>query len=234
MYSKGSGVGSTVDFIQIVYAEEQKEQLYPFAKSYFSVGLTPFFENSIIAGLVPVLDAEFIGVASWRLRFKRTQAYVPSILANNLDLTEEKIINADADVLILTPHRPNHQPLHMAAHWHGQPWVDAFHVFKGFLSSVGIKVPDELTHTIYENHFIARKEIYHEYVQRVLIPACLFVLSDPVFMAPSGYVNKKRDPVEIQRVQRLLKMNDWPILPFILERLFSLYIQDKGFKVVPC
>lgn len=224
----------SLDFIQIIYAEEQKAQLYPFAKAYYSIGLTPFFENSLIAGIVPTLQADFIGVASWRLRFKRTQSYVPIILQNNLDLTEEKILSQDADVLILTPHRQNHQPLLMAANWHGQAWVDAFHVFKRFLLGIGITVPNELTHTIYENHFIARREIYHSYVNDCLIPACHFVLSDPVFMVPSGYTFKKRDPVEIERVKKLLGMDDWPILPFILERLFSIYIEGKGLKVMPC
>lgn len=234
MYSKGTGVGSTIDFIQILYAEEQRKELYPFAKPYYSVGLTPYFENGIIAGIVPVLRSDFIGVASWRLAKKRNDGYAPVILKNDLTLTEEKILNADADVCILTPNRINHQPLAMAANWHGQAWVDAFHVFKGFLHSVGIEVPNELTHTIYENHFIARREIYHDYVKNILIPACSFVVDNPVFMVPSGYVYKKRDAKEIQRVQKLLNMKDWPILPFILERLFSIYIQDKGFKVVPC
>jgi hypothetical protein len=223
----------SLDFIQIIYNEEHKKELYPFSVAYASVGLTTFFENSIIAGVVPLLQSDFIGVTSWRLRFKRGQGYAP-IIIKDLDLTEEKIISQDADVCILTPSRQSHQPLFMAAQWHGQAWVDAFHVFKGFLSDIGITVPNELTNTIYENHFVARKEIYHSYVKDVLIPACHFMDSQPIFMAPSGYIHKKRDPKEIKRVQDMLRMPDWPIAPFILERLFSIYIEGKGLKIVPC
>jgi len=223
----------SLSFVQIIYSEEHKKEVYPFAVPYYSVGITPLFENSIIAGIVPTLQSDFIGVASWRLKFKRTGGYCPIIL-KDLSLIPEKVFQTDADVCILTPSRQAHQPLHMAAQWHGQAWVDAFHVFKGFLSDIGITCPNELTNTIYENHFIARREIYHDYVKRVLIPACHFVLSDPVFMAPSGYILKKRDPVEIKRVQNLLRMDDWPIAPFILERLFSIYIEGKGLKIVPC
>ena len=222
-----------LDFVQIVYKEEHKKELYPFAKAYYSVGITPLFENGIIAGLVPLLQEEYIGVASWRLKAKRTGGYCPIIL-KDISLTEEKVLNSDADVCILTPSRPVHKPLFMAAQWHGQAWVDAFHVFKGFLHSVGITCPDELTNTIYENHFIARREIYHDYVQRVLIPSCHFVLSDDIFMVPSGYNSKKRDEQEKARVHKLLRMTDWPIAPFILERLFSIYVEGKNFKIIPC
>ena len=225
-------MAAKVDFIQILYNESQRAELYPIARPYFSVGLTPYFENAIIAGVVPTLQAEHIGVASWRLRFKRTQSHVP-IITGGADITEERIVEKDADVCILTPHRPNHKPLAMASNWHGKAWDNAFGIFKGFIRSQGIKIPDELTYTIYENHFIARREIYHAYVRDCLIPACDFVSRDDVFYAPSGYNNKKRDEVEKKRVHRLLGSDDWPIMPFILERLFSIYIQDKRYKVEP-
>jgi len=233
VFTKVTGVDSSLDFIQIIYNEEHKKELYPFSRCYHSVGITPFFENTIISGVAPILRADYIGICSWRLRFKRGQGYAPIIL-KDLDLTEEKIVSQDADVCILTPSRQSHQPLFMAAQWHGQAWVDAFHVFKGFLSDIGITVPNELTNTIYENHFVARKEIYHDYVNRVLIPACKFMNENDIFMTPSGYIHKKRDPKEIARVQKMLRMTDWPIAPFILERLFSIYIEGKGLKIVPC
>lgn len=221
-----------IDFIQILYDQEQRKELYPFAKPYFSVGLTPYFENAIIAGVVPSSTAEYISVASWRLRKKRGDAAHYLGGYGKDELTLEKIQSAmPFDVAILTPHSPAHKPLAMAAHWHGKAWVDAFNAFKPFLSRFGA-IPDELTYAIYENHFIARKEIYHAYVRDYLIPAIDYIGNDPVYFADSGYLPKKRDNEEIKRVQGLLGRSDWPILPFLLERLFSFYINDKNYNVI--
>lgn len=224
----------TLDFIQILYAEEQRAELYPFARPYFSCGLTPYFENAIISGIVPTLQADLISVCSWRLRKKRGDAthYLGGVGKDAL--TEAQILEAfyhGADVAVLTPHSPSHQPLAMAANWHGQAWTDAYNAFKPFLSE-RMKVPQELKYSIYENHFIARREIYQDYVSSYLLPAISFMDQREVFFQDAGYVSKKKDSEEIQRVQRLLKAKDWPIAPFILERLFSFYIQDKGLKVI--
>jgi len=222
----------TIDFIQILYDESQRAELYPFARPYYSCGLTPYFENAIISGIVPCLQADYISVCSWRLRKKRAGAahYLGGF--NKDEFTIEKIQAAmPFDVAILTPHSAAHKPLAMAPNWHGKAWVDAFNAFKPFLAQFG-KVPDELNYAIYENHFIARREIYHEYVSTYLLPAIRFIGDNPVFYVDSLYLPKKKDQAEIQRVQKLLKANDWPILPFLLERLFSFYINDKGFNVI--
>jgi hypothetical protein len=52
----------SLDFYQILYKEEQRSELYDFAKPYFSVGLTPYFENAIISGNVPTSNAYYISV----------------------------------------------------------------------------------------------------------------------------------------------------------------------------
>jgi hypothetical protein len=222
-------MAATIDFIQIYYKQEHKEYLYDFAKPYFSAGLTPYFENAIIAGVVPTCEADYISVCSWRLKKKRGDSihYLGGFGTDQL--TMDKIQAAmPFDVAILTPRSPNHQVLSMAANWHGHAWADAFKELKPFFG----KIPDELTYAIYENHFIARKEIYHDYVKSFLIPAIELIGDNPVFFADSGYLQKKKDYEEIARVQKLLGRKDWPILPFILERLFSFYINDKGFNVI--
>lgn len=225
-------MATTLDFFQILYHESQREQLYPFAKPYFSCGLTPYFENAVIAGLVPTSTADLISVCSWRLAQKRgNHVYQLGGLGTD-SLTEEKIFSNEFDVAILTPHAPNHQPLAIAQNWHGKAWVDAFNAFRPFLKQNLGRVPAELNYAIYENHFIAKGDIYRSYVTSCLIPAIEFIGDNPVFYADSLYLPKKKDQNEIQRVQKLLGRTDWPILPFILERLFSFYINDKGLKVI--
>lgn len=221
----------TLDFTQIYYDESQREHLYDFAKPYFNAGLTPYFENDIIRNVVPLSSSDYVAVCSWRLRKKRgDNVHWLGGIGKDV-LTKEKILQMDADVAILTPHSPSHQPLVMAANWHGKAWVDAYNAFKPFLRQFG-KVPDELKYSIYENHFIAKGEIYRSYVAEYLLPAIEFIAEKEVFFTDSGYVQKKRDQVEIARVQRLLGRKDWPLAPFLLERLFSFYINDRGYKII--
>lgn len=229
----------TLDFFQIYYDDSQKDSIYPFATPYKNETITDYFESSVIAHLVPDSQADLISVCSWRLKQKRGDCYrLP-----DKTLTKEKILNENFDVAILTPRHPNHKPLLMASEWHrifnengnviATPWDDAFSVFKKFLKSdLGITVPDELTITIYENHFIARGDIYRDYVRHVLEPAINFCKGKDVFFSDAGYIYKKRNPQEVKSYQEKSGRKDWPIAPFILERLFSIYCEGKGFKII--
>lgn len=229
-----------LDFYQIVYESEHIQECYPFAKVYCNPTLTDFFENSVIAHLVPKCQAEHIAVCSWRLKRKRLDGWTPLLCGfagQADDLTEEKIMRLDADIMVLTPRTPRHQMLANAAKWHGGPqhnyaWDNAIAELKKF-----IRVPEEVKTAIYENHFVARKQIYHEYVTDCLLPCMDFMRGLPVFYEDSGYAEKKgRDPQggqkAVERYRKETGRNDWPIAPFILERLFSIWINDKQFKIV--
>jgi hypothetical protein len=232
VYNQSKRMDREIDLYQIFYNEDQRSELYDFAKPVFSVGLTPYFENQFIAALVPQSDADYISVCSWRLRKKRAGAAHFLGGFNKDEFSIDKIkASMPFDVAVLTPHSSSHKPLAMAINWHGKAWVDAYEAFKPFLKQFG-PVPEELNHTIYENHFIARKEIYHAYVSDFLLPAIRFIGTNPVFFSDSNYLPKKKDEYEIRRVQKLLNRNDWPILPFLLERLFSFYINDKNLNVL--
>ena len=243
-------MAESLAFYQIYYHDDQKPELYDFAMPYFNEGLSVHFENEIIAHLVPKLGADLIGVASWRLRKKRGDSQVG--LKNDLYLSADKILSSKADVCILTPRSPIHKPLLAAESWHGPAWVKAFSVFKDFLRSVGIEVNGELRYSIYENHFVARRDLYHEYVESVLKPAMRFMEdydkevtityqvdgqnvtdTQKLFLFPSKYIHLKRRSPEVQIVPQKLGLKDYPIGVFILERLFSIFINDKNLIVKP-
>lgn len=211
---------SKIAFYQIYFKEEQKEELYDFAIPYFNNNLTDFFENSVIADLVPKTHAERICVASWRLKQKRGNG-----IRINKNLTIEAL-NDDYDIAILTPRSPSHKPLYMASIWHGRAWLEAIKELRKF-----IKIPSEVRHSIYENHFVARSEIYKDYVSTCLLPAMEFMSTRPVFFGPSGYA-KKKSIDEVEEYRKKTGKIDWPIAPFVLERLFSIWINDQNFKVV--
>lgn len=225
----------TLDFWQIIFKEEQRAQCYDFAKVHFNETVTDYFENSVIAQLVPTATADLVSVCSWRLKQKRNESSTEGILRKqngHTVLTEQSIVSTPFDVAVLTPRNKMHQPLAMASNWHGKPWDNAFAVFKRYLRSAqSIKVPDELSNTIYENHFVARRDLYQDYVSGCLIPSIEFMKTDPVFFVDAGYVKR----VGAQRAAEYTAVSgrsDFPIAPFVLERLFSIWIEAKGLKVV--
>jgi hypothetical protein len=218
-----------LDFIQIIYNDIQAEHCYPFARIHKNETLTPYFENSVIRELIPNCNSGIIGIVSWRLKQKRGDMF----RLIDKSLTLEKLTETEYDVAVLTPRSPTHQALHMAANWHSPNWTPAFEVFKRFLrTDLGIKVPTELSHPIYENHFVAKREIYHEYVSSCLVPSIEFMHSNSdIFLCDAGYA-KRKTSAERQRYFGLTGRKDWPIAPFILERLFSIFCERKGFNII--
>lgn len=214
----------TLDFIQIIYEESQKEACYTFSKIYKNETVTPYFENSVIADVVPRLSSKLIGLCSWRLAAKRNDMFKLS----DKVLTEDKILGADFDIAILTP-RGHKDILNKLYQWHHEPAVLAVQEFNKF-----IRIPETVDYAIYENHFIARSEIYRDYVSNCLAPAIDFMRDNPVFDLPSGYLRRKSqsDQEHIKPILESWGMKDYPIGVFILERLFSVFINKKGYKVI--
>lgn len=211
---------SEIAFYQIYFKEDQKAELYDFSIPYFNSNLTDYFENSVIADLVPKAQSKRICVASWRLKQKRGNG-----IRLNKNLTREALLD-DYDVAILTPRSPTHKPLVMASIWHGKAWDNALKELKKF-----IKVPQEVKYSIYENHFVASSEVYKDYVKVCLLPAMEFMSTRPVFFAPSGYA-KKKSLEEVEEYKKKTGKNDWAIAPFVLERLFSIWINSMNLKIV--
>lgn len=226
-------------FYQIYFQGEQLKECYDFAAPYRNETCTDYFENSVIADLVPKTEAEYISVCSWRLKEKRQSGKCPMILNiyGNDNLSEEKILNSGADIINLRPFSPGHQMLANSAMWHGgvqhnYAWENAINELKTI-----INVPEEVNTPIYENAFVARRAIYHEYVSNYLNSVMQFMSDRNCFFSDSGYAEKKaRDKpngkASVERYRKETGRNDWPIAPFVLERLFSIWINDKQFKIV--
>lgn len=213
----------SITFYQNHYRDEQLQELYPFATPNKNDGLTVHFENSVIADLVPKVDTDLVSVCSWRLRAKRADC-----IRTTGELTEEKLCTYDYDVAVLTPRSPTHDVLGMAAHWHGLNWDRALNKLRDF-----IRVPTTLKHVIYENHFAADTALYRHYVLSTLIPAMAFMEAHPAVYLASGHYAHRKSPAEAAIIKDRLGLNDWPIGVFVLERLFSIWLQYQDVKVIP-
>ena len=229
----------TLDFFQVWFEDFQRKHLYDFATPYYNESVTPYFENSVIADLVLKSEADLIGIASWRLKEKRNSlpAYRTLKGIAETEFSREKILNANFDVAILTPMMPGHHMLLTGQHFFGERWTSAFGILSTFLSDeLSMNLPEEISHAVYGNHFIAARHVYHQYVSQCLIPTLNFMETEKAtFLKDSGYASSKVNAhgLEVVRAyQEKSRHADWPIAPFLLERLFSLWIERRELNVV--
>lgn len=209
---------------QIYYHPDQRAKLFPFSVPYFNETLTIFFENEPIRKIVSEANSKNVGVCSWKLAEKMRLR-----VGLRKPLTEE-VINRDFEVLSFTKNSSRHQMMAMARTWHAG-FVPAMDLL---WQKLGFSRPGEAKNPIYQNHFIARTDIYQEYVNKFLRPAMELIESDEelkkIMVQPSGYGKLSRTS-DIKSVKTKLGMDDYPLCPFVLERCPSLWFQMKGIKV---
>jgi hypothetical protein len=212
------------DLFQIYYKEEHKNKLFPFAKPYFNDSLTIFFESEPIRKLVMESKAEKIGITSWKLRDK---------LRRNVGLAKtltENDINGDYQVLSLTRNSKKHQMLAHLYQWHPKS-REAMAIL---WSKLGFKLPGEAKNPIYQNAFCGKTEVYKSYVANFLSPAMELIKSDEqiheLMISPSGYGRLSRE-ADLKSVKEKLKMPDYPLCPFVLERCPSLWFDMNRIPI---
>lgn len=210
---------------QIYYKDEQIKACYPFANLYFNEKLTIFFENTVIAQLVMASEAEKIAICSWRLK-EKMKYYIGS----PRELTPE-VMNSDYQVLSFTKNTRHHQMLAAADKWH----PNFKESLKKILDYFGISMPREVKTPIYQNHFSASRETYQDYVKRYLSP-CMQAMSTDIelnklAMIDSKYSTLTKDTTLHEELERKIGIPYFPMAPFLLERLFSIYCHNENIKV---
>lgn len=215
-----------VDFFQIVYKEEHKNECFPFAKMYMNENLTEFFENSVIKKLVMESESDKISVCSWKLRQKlRTNVCMPR------KLTLE-VLKGPFQVLSFTCNTRYHQYLAAAKQWH--PGI--LDILSRLMKHLGESMPAEVKNPIYQNHFCATKEVYQQYVFEYLSPAMILMNSDPelkeMCWRDSNYSNlDKKASASADYLKEKIGVPYYPMHTFALERLFAIFCHNKKIKV---
>lgn len=214
------------ELYQIYYHEDQKAKLFPFAIPLENKVLTPYFENDVIRRVVKASEAGKVAVCSWKLKDKLTWYVGP-----HRDITPE-VLDSDYDVLSFTRNTKDHKMMSIAEVWH-----------KGFTAAmqklvegIGKRWCWEVKTPIYMNHFSARRDIYLDYITNYLDPAIEFIETDPemnkIAMRDSQYSElNKRGCVTSQYLMEKINMGYYPLAPFLLERLFSVYCTNNNIKI---
>ena len=210
-----------VDFYQVFFKEGQQERMFPFAKPFFNVNLTPFFENSVIKTLVLGSSSDKVGVCSWALKDKMRLALRP--------LTES-VLHEYFDVLSLSRNSKYHKMLRSAEEWH----PGFMNTFTKILDKIGYKTTIIPKYPIYQNAFVARTALYKRYVNEFLAPAMEVMETDEEIRGlcwqDSNYTKLKREPLtDLAREQ--LGVNYYPMHPFICERFFSQWLEGQHLVI---
>lgn len=212
------------ELIQIYYDDAQLAELYTFARPHKNETLDIFFENSIIADLILNTSSEKIAICSWRLREKMNWQ-----LKRPRELTQEIIDGDDYQVLSFTNNSQHHKMLAAAEIWH--PGFRETMML--LLECIKKEMPFYVRDAIYQNHFAARREIYSDYVVGWLIPAMSAIMSVPELheraMKNSNYADRGRKPPEY--LVEKIGVPYYPIAPFLLERLFSIYCSSNNIPI---
>ena len=216
-----------IDFIQICYSAEHYKTCFPFSVHYHNYGLTPFFENTIISDLVKESKADKIAVCSWSLARKMTMRLPP-----RRELTEE-VLHEDFDVMSFTKNSPDHDMVGALEGWH----KGSREILGKIFSKLGKPFPKKPKFPIYQNAFCARAGVYKRYVTEFLDPAMELMATDEeirnLCFQDSGYNETiDRRPVDFSRTKKYLGLPYYPMHPFILERCFSIWLDDKNLNVV--
>ncbi len=213
------------ELYQIYYEESQLTNIFHFSIPYFNQKLTVFFENSVIRELIPTITAEKVGICSWQLKQK---------VGNGVPMRQpfsEEVINWDYDVLSLGRRMPEHMMLHKLDHWHPGA-LDTFKKIFGYLN-ISVREPNDV---FYSNHFMARADIYKEYVEKCLAPAMDLMENDKEIrdrcMEDSLYYKLVKNETQYrQRIKEHLGMDYVPCHTFICERMFSVWAMTKKLNV---
>lgn len=214
------------ELIQIYYDESQKAEMYPFARPYFNEKLSIFFENIPIKELVMASTADKIAVCSWRLRQK-----MKYYIGRPREISPE-LLESDFDVMSFTRNTKYHDMIAAAnAHHNGFS-----HMMERILGEIGVPFPKvKLKAPIYQNHFCARREIYHDYVKNYLYPAMQVMTNHPeikeMVLTDSNYSSLSKNGVKPDYLLEKIGVPYYPMAPFLLERLFSIYVQNKNINV---
>jgi hypothetical protein len=209
--------------IQLYYNDEQQEKIFPFAVPYKTEGLTVFFENYWIKELVLASKDEKIAVCSWKLK-EKLRWYI----GQRRELTQQ-VLETDYEVLTFTRNTKYHQMLAAANAWH----PGFLKTFDKILAKIGVTRPNEVKIPIYQNHFAARTEIYKDYVQNYLVPAMDCIQNDAEINEMAMRDSKYSDLTNQSAAHLLLKIGIcyYPMIPFLLERLFSVYVSNKRIAI---
>jgi len=221
----------TSNIWQIYYNDTTRRNCVRGWNHYNNAGkLTEYFENSVIVdlyGLGECKKADYFGVLSHSFtskhfnRNKRNERITPINLDNELEQSR-------ADVYGFHGRRKTKNVMTQAENFHRGGFKE---ITTEILDACGYRYPVRTDFVCLFNHWVARGEVYEHYIENLLIPA----INQMREMKDRLFVDQKYK-TRITPDMKKAGLDFYPLHPFILERLPSVYVQqhirDLNFKQI--
>lgn len=211
---------------QIYFQDQQKKLLEPEFIPYKNEDCTIFFENSVIKDLVDQghhKRSEYFGVVSYNLRYKlglrsrNVEEVVRNRNAKDFDFSN---LQMQGDVMAIS-NIIGHDTVTNAQRYH----PNFIKLFERVTDAIGIKWrPTIFEVPIYWNFFIAREEIYEEYVK--YLTRAMEVMYDMKELYENANYHK---PLP-KDLQEKFMLPHYPYHTFICERLPNWFFHINKIK----
>ena len=208
-----------------VYAIRYKED-QPLDEGYIEYFNKPnkvdgyLFEYKVIIDILDnhIIEEPYLAILSWRFPFKT------GTFSKKLHWMMSK--NPGYDVYVLCRPLP-HDYMKFSEEKH--PGLTE--LLKKVCEGIGVPFSKRVTWCVYSNFFAARTEIYKDYVETYIKPAIALLKGDLWELAnkDSGY--GKTSKLKPEELEAQIGMRYYNMVTFVLERLFSQYLQNKKLKV---
>jgi hypothetical protein len=162
------------------------------------------------------LESQYIGIFSWRFPNKT------GVFKKKLEYYLEKYPNYD--VYNFCTERFNEKYLEFTEQQH----PGFFSLFYDICSELGLYCK-EPKHIIYSNFFIARNSIYRDYFNNYVSKAIFLLETKYKDLAFQDSLYK--GALSEDELKTQIGMNYYTMHTFVLERLFSVYLENKNYKV---
>ena len=211
-----------VQVYQILYDASHQQHLSTSTTWYDNSDATnqPCLENHVIADLIRSgdhLQADYFGVLSWAFERKRA-VRIDKLLP---------LVDGSVDVYAFDNMHKQPNVWTKAETWHkGIIGAAREAFFEMGRADVATQFDKVITPNIYSNAFIARREVYEDYVTNWLIPfmTVLERIESAQTECKSYTALKQKQGVTTEHLQRVTGYPYYTLMPFICERLFSTYL----------
>lgn len=222
---------------QIYYNEETKAQLEPEYIPYFNNPTTVYFESKVMCDLIDKGEhkgVDYFGIVGNKLRRKISQSKTWGRRIRNISKKNFSPKSFEQFVYDYRPHIASYSTNGRHAVF---PWAEQFHggickATQAIVKKLGIRAAyDKVTiQPIYFNYFVAKPDIYQDYVNKILRPA-IDLMENDAEIKTLLEVDSNYGQVSAE-LEKQIGYNYYPLHPFICERLINLYLNMYNFKII--
>jgi hypothetical protein len=216
---------------QIYYDNASKEACFNEYDHIYNTVCTPFFENDIIVSLInnnAHKESKYFGVFSGHFKNKIQGAkdgkrINPDYINNNLD----------TDVVSFFRSHRNKNVVSKAEQFHPGFTRALENIFERINFKIDLK--KDTRFIVYQNHFVAKSDIYERYVKELLEPVMNEMKNESnkelqnIIWQDSGYHKKKTMP---EKLKKEMGVPYYPYHTFLCERLFSIFLNK--YSTITC